>query len=399
VHGLPASVTESLYSLIERQRDLAYLQIDAALRLVGAGGHLAHYGLEALTLGRPACEQVFFLVGLLPMLETPFFIRSMELGERAADIQFYLDGNHLWVVLLDVTAERDATRRMQQRAYDMTLLRESEAAWNRRLEAANAELRAAHEELEASRAALERAHLQLQTQLAEAAGYVRSLLPPPLTQPFNADWRFVPSEALGGDALGYHWIDSEHFALYLLDVCGHGVGPSLMSVAVLHVLRSASLRGVDFRQPAEVLSSLNNTYQMQSESDLYFTLWYGVYQSATRTLRYGCAGHPAALLIAPGGGSVQQLKVRGVAIGLAEGVSYECGQVSIPRASRLYLLSDGTFEVQKPDGTLLATRELAEFLQHAPPGSQDMDDWLRHLRQLRGAAVLEDDFSIARFDF
>ncbi len=397
--GLPASVTASLYSLIERQRDLAYLQIDAAEQLVGAGGHLAHYGLEAITLGRPACEEVFFLVGLLPVVETPFFIRSMELGERAADLQFYLDGDHLWVVLLDVTAERDATRRMQQRAYDMTLLRESEAAWNRRLETANAELRAAHAELEESRADLERAHTQLQSQLDEAAGYVRSLLPPPMTQPFGADWRFVPSEALGGDALGYHWIDSEHFALYLLDVCGHGVGPSLMSVAVLHMLRYTSLPGVDFRRPAQVLSSLNNTYQMQSDRDLYFTLWYGVYRPASRTLEYGCAGHPAALLIASDGTSVQQLKVKGVAIGLAEGVRYECGQVTIPHASRLYLLSDGTFEVQRPDGTLLASRELAEFLQHAPPGSPDMDDWLRHLQQLRGAPILEDDFSIARFDF
>jgi len=45
------------------------------------------------------------------------------------------------------------------------------------------------------------------------------------------------------------------------------------------------------------------------------------------------------------------------------------------------------------------TRELAEFLQHAPAGSPDMDDGLRHLRQLRGAPFLEDDFSIARFDF
>jgi phosphoserine phosphatase RsbU/P len=55
--------------------------------------------------------------------------------------------------------------------------------------------------------------------------------------------------------MGYHWIDSDHFSLYLLDVCGHGVGPSLMSVAVLHMLRSASLRDVDLRKPGEVLST------------------------------------------------------------------------------------------------------------------------------------------------
>jgi sigma-B regulation protein RsbU (phosphoserine phosphatase) len=399
MEGLPASVTASLYALIEQQRELAYLQIDATQRLVGAGGHLTRYGLGSIQLGRPASEQVFFLEGLLPMAETPFFIRSMEVGDRAADLQFYLDGDDLWVLLLDVTAERDDARRMQQRAYDMTLLRESEAAWNRRLEAANAELRATQSALEHSRAALETAHTQLQDQLAEAARYMRSLLPDPMSQPFHADWRYVPSEALGGDALGYHWIDSDHFALYLLDVCGHGVGPSLLSVAVLQMLRSASLPGIDFRHPTQVLSALNRTYQMQNDKDLYFTLWYGVYQPATRTLEYGCAGHPAALLMAPDGAAVTPLKTKGVAIGLAEGVIYERGQVTVPTGSRLYLISDGTFEVQKPDGTLLASRELTEFLRQARPGSLEMDDWLEHLRQLRGAPVLEDDFSMARFDF
>jgi serine phosphatase RsbU (regulator of sigma subunit) len=288
---------------------------------------------------------------------------------------------------------------MQQRAYDLTLLRESEAAWTRRLEVANAELRATQIELEGSRAALMQAHSQVQNQLAEAARYVRSLLPAPQTHPFRADWRLVPSDALGGDALGYHWIDPEHFALYLLDVCGHGVGPSLMSVAVLHMLRSASLRGVDFRQPAEVLGSLNQAYQMRGHDDLYFTLWYGVYQPYTRTLRYACAGHPAALLIDPGCHSVKQLKVRGVAIGWTEEASYQCEQVEVPRGSRLYLLSDGSFEVQKPDGTLLASGELAAFLLRARSGGGEMDEWLEHLRGLRGAEKLEDDFSMARFDF
>jgi serine phosphatase RsbU (regulator of sigma subunit) len=398
--GLPASVVDSLQGLIYRQREVAYLQIDEQLTLVSAGGHLDNYGLGTLRLGAPACEQAFFLEGLLPVLETPHFVRSIELvGGRAADLQLYLDGDHTWAVLLDVTAERDETRRMQQRAYDMTLLREKEALLNRRLEAANTALRATQMELESSRLALVETHTRLQAELAEAAHYVRSLLPAPLSQPFSVDWRFVPSAALGGDAFGYHWIDPEHFGLYLLDVCGHGVGPSLMSVAVLHMLRSASLRGVDFRRPGQVLGSLNETYQMKDDSDLYFTLWYGVYEPATRTLEYGCAGHPAALLIGANGEYVQHLKVKGVPIGLAENIVYESAKITIPRDSRLYLLSDGTFEVHKADGTLLAFQEFVDFLKRPERSGSDMDHWLQHLLRLCGAPTLDDDFSMVRFDF
>jgi sigma-B regulation protein RsbU (phosphoserine phosphatase) len=247
---LPANVAEWLQSLTYGERAVAYLQLDAQLTLIGAGGHLENYGLAAVRLGQPAVEQAYFLEGLLPLIETPYFVPSVELaGGRAADLHFQLQAGAVWVVLLDVTAERNATQRVQQKAYEMTLLQEKEALLNRRLEAANAALIASQRELEISRQALLSAHERMQSELAEAAHYVRSLLPAPMSHPFVTEWRFVPSTELGGDAFGYHWVDPDHFALYLLDVCGHGVGPSLLSVAALHVLQSASLRHVDFRDP------------------------------------------------------------------------------------------------------------------------------------------------------
>ena len=146
MESLPASLAERLRELTYSERAVAYLQIDAALTLVGAGGHLDDYGLAAIRLGEPAVEQVFFLEGLLPLVETPFFVPSVELDcGRAADLHFYLDGETVWALLLDVTAYRDATRRLQQKAYDMTLLQEKEAQLNRRLEERSRELEAAND--------------------------------------------------------------------------------------------------------------------------------------------------------------------------------------------------------------------------------------------------------------
>ena len=339
--GLPRSVADALQSVTHTQRALAYLQVDAELKLVGAGGNLENYGLDAVQLGGQAVDQAVFLEGLLPLPETPYLMPSVELaGGRAADLHFYQHDDSVWVVLLDVTTERDQARRIQQRAYDMTLLREKEALLNRRLEATNAALLATQRELETSREALVRVHERLQRELAEAAGYIRSLLPAPMSQPFSIDWRFVPSTELGGDAFGYNWIDPDHFALYLLDVCGHGVGPSLLSIAVLHLLQAASLRDVDFRDPSLVLKALNERYQMQTNHDLYFTLWYGVYHPPTRRLEYGCAGHPPAVLMGSSPQDVQLLKGKGVAIGLKPGVAYACETVIVPENTRLYLFSD-----------------------------------------------------------
>jgi class 3 adenylate cyclase len=143
---LPASLAERLRELTFNERAVAYLQIDAALTLVGAGGHLENYGLAAMRLGEPAVEQAYFLEGLLPLEETPFFVPSVELDcGRAADLHFHLDAGTVWVVLLDVTAYRDATRRLQQKAYEMTLLQEKEAQLNRRLQDMNRELEASND--------------------------------------------------------------------------------------------------------------------------------------------------------------------------------------------------------------------------------------------------------------
>jgi serine phosphatase RsbU (regulator of sigma subunit) len=300
--------------------------------------------------------------------------------------------------LLDATTERDQARRMQQKAYDMTLLQEREALLNRRLEAANAALLATQRELETSRAALLRAHERLQGELSEAAGYVRSLLPAPMSQPFAIDWRFVPSTELGGDAFGYNWIDRDHFAIYLLDVCGHGIGPSLLSVAVLHLLQSASLRDVDFRDPASVLAALNERYQMQSHNDLYFTIWYGVYHPATRRLDYGCAGHPPAVIVDAATQGVELLKGKGRPVGLTPNAAYGRETVMVPPQTRLYLFSDGAFEVERPDGTMMRFEDILPFLARpATDGHSDLDLLFQQLLKERGGDTLEDDFSIVRF--
>lgn len=401
MNRVPPPVAAQLQALAFDHRAVAYLKIDAQFALIEAGGHLDVYGLDALELGAPVEEQVYVLQGLLPLPETPYKVPSVELETgRVADFFCYVEDGFTWIIVLDVTAERDAARRVQQKAYDMTLLQEREAQLNQRLEATNAALRESERHLMQSREALAVVHEQLKGELAEAARYVRALLPAPTTAPFAIDWRHVPSAQLGGDALGYHWIDDDHFALYLLDVCGHGVGPCLLSVAVLRVLQATSLRDVDFRAPGAVLAALNDTFQMQNREDLYFTLWYGVYRPSRRTLSYACAGHPAAVMIDASSGEMELLKAKGVPIGLMPDVTYPCETRTIPHGRSLFLLSDGAFEIEGADGTMLEFEAFLEMLIAASgAGEAPLDALHGALLALRGGEALEDDFSIVHFNF
>jgi phosphoserine phosphatase RsbU/P len=295
---IPDRISEWLLLLVKSQRSIAHLLINNELVLIKAGGELEYYGLADLKHQHSASDQLPFLEGLLPLSETPFLLQSVGMpGGSVADVHLFADEDRTWVVLLDVTAENDHARKIQQKAYDMTLLSQREARLIAKLEAAHKELTLTHRDLAESRDELLRVHNRLQQELHDAERYVLSILPAPVAEPIAVDWLFVPSTELGGDSFGYQWIDGEHFALYLLDVCGHGVGSVLLSITVANTLRSGALQNTDFRRPEAVLGSLNQAFQMENQNGLYFTIWYGVYHRPTGTLRYASAGHPPPILV------------------------------------------------------------------------------------------------------
>src|ERR1700691_5659055 len=295
---IPTRISEWLLMLVRSQRSIAHLLVNNELVLIKAGGELEYYGLADLKHQQSVSDQLPFLEGLLPLAETPFLLESVGMpGGRVADVHLFAEEDLTWVVLLDVTTDHDHARKIQQKAYDMTLLSQREARLIAKLEAAHKELTLTHRDLAESRDELLQVHNRLRQELHDAERYVLAILPAPVAEPVAVDWLFVPSTELGGDSFGYYWIDGEHYALYLLDVCGHGVGSALLSITVANTLRSGALQNTDFRRPEAVLGSLNQAVQMENQNSLYFTIWYGVYHRSTGKLRYASAGHPSPILV------------------------------------------------------------------------------------------------------
>jgi sigma-B regulation protein RsbU (phosphoserine phosphatase) len=267
----------------------------------------------------------------------------------------------------------------------------------RKLLQANERIEMQKKELEASRKALS-------DDLSSAADYVISLIPPPLTDgPVLTEWKFIPSAQLGGDSLGYHWLDEEHFAMYLLDVCNHGVRPALLSMSVIDVLRAQNLADTDFREPGDVLTSLNKVFPMKNHHNLFFSIWYGVYKIKTRELAFASAGHPPALLF---NGSVTneskyiELRTPNLVIGGRPGTSYHSRKVSIVEGAILYIFSDGAYEVACPDGNLWDIRQMRDFLQRMLlKNSPDLDRLIGFLERRQSSPVPEDDLSILKIQF
>jgi sigma-B regulation protein RsbU (phosphoserine phosphatase) len=249
---------------------------------------------------------------------------------------------------------------------------------------------------------IEETQSRLDKELAEAAAYVRSTLPAPTESPLPVNWKYRPSSELAGDSFGYHWIDDEHFAVYLLDVCGHGVGACLLSVSAINVLRSGSLPGVDFKNPGEVLSALNGAFPMEKQNNLYFTLWYGVYHAPSRTLSYASGGHPPALLLSPdGSGSFQsqRLSSHGMIIGVMENMQFATQTCRIPNDARLFVICDGCYEVRDQSGEMADYNTFETFMLANASGPDPLEALEQWALKKHGASTLDDDFSIMEIQF
>ena len=241
---------------------------------------------------------------------------------------------------------------------------------------------------------------ELDRDLARASHYVQSLLPQPLTRgPVRIQWHFLPSARVGGDAFGYHWLDERRLVLYLADVSGHGVGAAMHGVSVLNTLRQQSLAGVDFADPAQVLVRLNEQFQMDSHGGMFFTIWYGVFDVASGLIDFATAGQHPAYVSRPGQPALLPLVTRNLVIGAMPGMPFTASRAQLLRGDRLYLFSDGVFEIVTRDGR---TWQIDDFLpmmgQPHDPAIHGAATEAEHLyRMVRGLArpgPLDDDFSM-----
>ncbi|MFN3168555.1 MAG: PP2C family protein-serine/threonine phosphatase [Phycisphaeraceae bacterium] len=264
---------------------------------------------------------------------------------------------------------------------------------------------AAQREIIDTRQALAESQRALANELSEAADYVKHFLPPSKTCDscgVAIDYQFIASSRLGGDLLGFHDIDDDHQAFWLLDVTGHGVGASLLSVSAGNAIRSGQL-AADPRDPAALLATLNNAFPMERNGNKFFTIWYGVYEHSTRTLRYAAAGHHPALLI-EADGSTKRLGVPGLMIGVVPDTPYETQTATIDPGGRLYLFSDGLYEIRGgDDNQLLGLDGVAQVIRNANCKGCSEARAQQIIRQARayqhGQEAFADDVSLLEVEF
>ena len=237
---------------------------------------------------------------------------------------------------------------------------------------------------------------ELDRDLESARRYVHSLIPAPLTEgPIRTEWVLLPSARLGGDVFGYHQLDARTFAIFLLDVSGHGTGAAMHAVSVTNVLQRDAVPGLDMRDPAKVATHVNAMFQMSTHGGLYLTLWYGVYDLETRTLAYCSAGHHPSYLVAQARERAIPLKTGNIMIGATSPFEFESSSVEVPAGSRLYVFSDGVFEIETKEGEQWGLDHVLPLIVEPPvQGMTEPERLLQAIRRRARHPDFEDDFTV-----
>ncbi len=210
--------------------------------------------------------------------------------------------------------------------------------------------------------ALVTANARMSRDLEAAARVQQSLLP---DEPVDIDgaelfWYYRPCDELAGDGLNIFKLDDEHVAMYVMDVSGHGVAASLLSVSVTHHLTQligsaatnaeahCEMSGSNSISPAWLASNLNTLFPMESSGRHYFTFLYGVLNVKTRKFCFVSAGSPGPLVVHPDGTS-DVYDAPAVPLGMFPESEYENTVIELKEGDRLYLHSDGLYEERNPE--------------------------------------------------
>lgn len=311
-----------------------------------------------------------FLIGrVASLLESPLNIGDEEdqqqLEVTLGGAKYTVRAGRQQVLNLLVSTFENAVEKNQELIRsneELSIAKEQLTQWNQDLEQLN-------KKLDATNARMTR-------DLDAAAKVQQSLLPSgdSATPGFVFGWQYLPCDELAGDFLNYFPLGDEHIAAFVVDVSGHGVASSLLSVTVGRVMTPQTSHSTLLAQnrdgedqlrivpPAEVAYELNQRFPMEEQNGLYFTLAYGILNTKTLEFRYVNAGHDP-LVVIPLDGPPRILESSGFAIGFIEDIDFEEYSLTLRPGDRVCIYSDGVPEAMDEHLEEFGDRQMLEVLE------------------------------------
>ena len=201
----------------------------------------------------------------------------------------------------------------------------------------------------------------------------------------------------GGDYFDIYVPDlssPDRFSVVVGDVSDHGVPSALVMTTARALLRMrSSMSG----SAAQVISDVNRQLSRDVEdSGQFMTLFYGELDRASLQLRWVNAGHDPAFLFDTHTGQFQELKGKGMALGVFEDSVYVQSERGLLPGQSLIIGTDGIWEMHNREGEMFGKDRLKDIIRnHAESSAAEIvQNIMSDLEQFHYPLKKEDDVTL-----
>ncbi|EPX75436.1 PP2C family protein-serine/threonine phosphatase [Salipiger mucosus] len=362
----------------------------AILTKLGFEPHEAEDGCRALDLVNELSAKI-----LICDLEMPG-MNGYELARRIRQ-----DSSDHYIHILMVTGQNQRNERehaLEAGIDDFMAKPLDTASLTARVRSASRLLRHEEQLRERSRIIAE-AKERIEDDLRAAANAQRRLLPDEHRDVGKCSFHaaFRPSNILSGDMFGYFPVSEAHTAFYAVDVAGHGVHASLMSVALGHLLTAEYFTAHAFDaegrpDPAALVHGLNDRFYRDDGTE-YFTMFCGIVEHASDRLYYCQAGYPSPYKVSLDG-TANEVGDGGFPVALLLNVAFETRNTPFHAQEAVALFSDGATEAENFENQPFGEARVEAVLKDVRDPAMIPDKLVDALDQWRNGRTLDDDLTV-----
>jgi serine phosphatase RsbU (regulator of sigma subunit) len=231
----------------------------------------------------------------------------------------------------------------------------------------------------------------IEQELRMARTIQQALLPQSLPQ--LEGWQFTPyyqpAREVGGDFYDFFELEDSRIGVAVGDATGKGM-PAALAVSATSSMLRAVAQAFGSSSPGEVLSRVNETLVARIPPNMFVTCFYCILDPKSASLSYANAGHDLPYLHR--NGEAEELRARGMPLGLMPRMGYEEKEIVLERDDSALLYSDGLVEAHDPQGEMFGFPRLRALIaEHAAEEGSLGDFLLRELYTFVGESWEQED--------
>lgn len=262
------------------------------------------------------------------------------------------------------------------------------SAQNRQLQDARGKLQETYDELSKS-------HAIVEDELEMARDLQLSLIPEeaPTIPGFSLTARYIPAKRVSGDYYDVYPIDEDHMGVLIADASGHGI-PAAFVVSMAKM--TFSTHAVAQLSSSQTMGGANDELAQVIKTFHYLTAFYFVLDLKTGEMSYTRASHPPPVLQRAASRNLEFLDTDGLFVAMMEHCDYGEKQTTMEKGDRLFMFTDGIFEVLGPAQNQYGRDRIAQFIEahHDMPSEELADAILADVRAYASGEPFLDDITL-----